>query len=184
MTRLNQISDSIFTVSEFLTTEECSAYIRLSEDAGYTDAPITTSWGPLHRPEVRNNTRVMIDDEPRAVALWDRAREFVTDWDENWTPVGLNERFRFYRYETGQQFNWHYDGCYERPNGERSWLTFMIYLNSQFEGGQTVFEHTAVAPETGMALFFVHELKHKGQAVTSGRKYVLRSDVMYRYHPG
>ncbi len=181
MKQLKQISNSIFTVSEFFTPAECSAYIELTEGIGYSDAPITTSWGPQHCPEVRNNTRVMIDDESRAITLWDRAREFVSDWDEHWSPMGLNERFRFYRYEIGQQFNWHYDDCYERKNGERSWLTFMIYLNSEFEGGQTVFEHTSVAPETGMALFFVHDLKHKGHAVSSGRKYVLRSDVMYQY---
>ena len=30
-----------------------------------------------------------------------------------------------------------------------------------------------------MALIFEHELLHEGAAVTAGRKYVLRSDVMY-----
>ena len=91
-------------------------------------------------------------------------------------------RVDFYRYDVGQQFDWHYDGCYERPNGERSWLTFMIYLNGDFDGGQTAFENAAVEPDTGMALFFVHQVLHKGQPVTNGRKYVLRSDVMYRFN--
>ena len=39
-----------------------------------------------------------------------------------------------------------------------------------------------VVPETGLALFFVHQIRHKGQPVTKGRKYVLRTDVMYRYN--
>jgi hypothetical protein len=30
-----------------------------------------------------------------------------------------------------------------------------------------------------MALVFVHEQLHEGAAVESGRKYVLRTDVMY-----
>jgi hypothetical protein len=30
-----------------------------------------------------------------------------------------------------------------------------------------------------MALIFEHQLLHEGAAVTQGRKYVLRSDVMY-----
>jgi len=30
-----------------------------------------------------------------------------------------------------------------------------------------------------MALFFEHAIHHKGEPVLSGRKYVLRSDVMY-----
>ena len=42
---------------------------------------------------------------------------------------------------------------------------------------------TAVVPEQGMALVFVHAVLHRGAPVTRGRKYVLRSDVMYRYDP-
>ena len=41
----------------------------------------------------------------------------------------MNERLRFYRYDIGQQFDWHYDGYFERDNGERSYLTLMVYLN-------------------------------------------------------
>lgn len=55
----------------------------------------------------------------------------------------------------------------------------MVYLNDDFEGGDTHFEHLAIRPQTGMALIFVHELRHEGSAVVRGRKYVLRSDVMY-----
>jgi hypothetical protein len=37
-----------------------------------------------------------------------------------------------------------------------------------------------VVPRTGMALLFQHRVWHEGCEVTSGVKYVLRSDVMYR----
>ena len=57
----------------------------------------------------------------------------------------------------------------------------MVYLNDGFEGGETSFNHIDVVPKRGMALFFIHQIKHKGQSVSQGRKYVLRSDVMYRY---
>ena len=30
-----------------------------------------------------------------------------------------------------------------------------------------------------LALFFVHRILHKGEPVTAGRKYVLRTDVMF-----
>jgi prolyl 4-hydroxylase len=67
-----------------------------------------------------------------------------------------------------------------RPNGEQSMLTFMLYLNGDFEGGETNFQSgVSVKPETGMVLVFRHALFHEGAAVTSGRKYVLRSDVMF-----
>ena len=60
----------------------------------------------------------------------------------------------------------------------------MVYLNEGCEGGATSFEHYArqldVIPKTGMALVFIHHWCHTGAEVVSGRKYVLRSDVMFR----
>ena len=38
----------------------------------------------------------------------------------------------------------------------------------------------SVTPQPGMALIFDHIQLHKGAPVTSGRKYVIRTDVMYR----
>lgn len=106
----------------------------------------------------------------------------------DWTAIGVNERLRFYRYDVGQQFDWHRDGYFERDYGERSVLTFMIYLNEEFTGGETTIEGLTsaglsddkVVPKTGLALVFAHPLLHKGEPVTEGRKYVLRTDVMYR----
>ena len=69
-----------------------------------------------------------------------------------------------------------------RPNSRvRSLYTALVYLNDDFEGGQTRFyEHdTLVRPTQGMALFFVHNQLHEGCEVVSGRKYVLRTDVMF-----
>ena len=93
--------------------------------------------------------------------------------------IGVNERFRFYRYDLGQTFRWHRDGYFERPNRERSRLTLMVYVNDDFEGGHTRFEEALIKPVKGTALFFVHHLLHEGAQVTRGRKYVMRSDVMY-----
>lgn len=181
MPQFKQVTPEVFTVEDFFTAEECAAQIATSEAIGFADAPITTSFGPQMRPDVRNNSRVMVDDVQQAASLWERATQYVQPWDANWHPIGLNERLRYYRYEIGQQFNWHYDGCYERANGERSWLTFLVYLHDGFEGGQTSFDRIDVEPKAGMALFFIHQIKHKGQPVTVGCKYVLRTDVMYRY---
>ena len=113
------------------------------------------------------------------------AQPFVPQTIEAWHAVGFNERFRFYRYDVGQKFAPHFDGYFRRENGARSQLTFMVYLNSDFTGGETKFYdedrmlRLAVRPETGMALGFVHLQLHEGAPVVRGRKYVLRTDVMY-----
>lgn len=177
------ITDEIFTVADFCTAEECAANIALADSLGFGDAPINSAFGPQIRKDVRNNSRVMLDDVERAAELWQRCEVYVPKFLGGWQAVGVNERLRFYRYDLGQQFEWHYDGAFERENGERSKLTFMIYLNDGFEGGETSFESTSIVPQTGLALFFVHQIRHKGQPVIRGRKYVLRTDVMYRPPP-
>lgn len=188
--------NDLFVVHEFLTAAECEQYITLSETAGYGDAPISTMGGPVIEKRVRNNDRVMIDDVRLAADLWERLRPFVSDRRGQWRACGLNERLRFYRYDPGQTFVWHFDGTFEQSPVEQSALTFMVYLNDGCEGGATEFNFRAyggltdadpilrVRPETGKAIVFAHGILHQGAEVTRGRKYVLRSDVMYRWQRG
>lgn len=172
---------SVFTVREVFSAAECREWIALAEAIGFESAPITTGSGFVHAPEIRNNTRVMLDDSERAAALWERVRPYVPATIERWRVLGLNERLRFYRYDPGQYFRWHCDGCFERSADERSHITLMVYLNADMTGGATEFDGLeSVVPETGKALFFQHAIFHQGSRVTSGRKYVLRTDVMYR----
>jgi predicted 2-oxoglutarate/Fe(II)-dependent dioxygenase YbiX len=179
MSEYQWISDDIFTVSGFCGDSECDGYIQLGESLGFGDAPINTFFGPGMAKDVRNNSRVLLDDPGRAQLIWERARLYVPERLGGHRALGLNERFRFYRYDPGQTFRWHRDGYFQRSNGERSRLTFMIYLNDDFEGGETRFERATVRPVKGMALFFDHPMLHEGAEVKRGRKYVLRTDVMY-----
>jgi predicted 2-oxoglutarate/Fe(II)-dependent dioxygenase YbiX len=179
------VGDSVFLIHEFLTVPECAQLITRTEETGYDEAPITTSVGFVMRKDVRNNDRLMLDEPEFAAQLWEKARPLVPAEWLYWVAVGLNERFRYYRYAPGQRFVAHTDGYYERPNGERSHLTFMVYLNEDFDGGTTNFlkvgkQPLRVVPRTGLALVFAHKLLHEGAEVTRGQKYVLRTDVMYR----
>jgi predicted 2-oxoglutarate/Fe(II)-dependent dioxygenase YbiX len=170
---------SIFTIGNVLSLEECDGFIQFTERAGFAAAPI--GGGTLVVPAVRNNARRMIDDPALSAELWGRlARSLPESW-YMWRVVGLNERFRYYRYDVGEYFRWHRDGAFVRSRFERSLFTAMIYLNDDFEGGTTDFEAgLSITPRRGMALLFQHSKLHQGAAVTRGRKYVLRTDVMYR----
>lgn len=111
--------------------------------------------------------------------------------------TGLNERLRFLRYEPGQKFVPHYDGTYARESDplEVSLVTLQIYLNDNFDGGETNFlgdddddddqdcdpEKVSVTPETGMILVFEQDLMHEGALIRDGVKYTVRTDVMYSY---
>ncbi|MBR0826865.1 2OG-Fe(II) oxygenase [Bradyrhizobium manausense] len=182
-------ADNIATIAGFLSAAECEDYVRLGEATGFEEAPITTSRGMILMKDVRNNDRVMIDDPERALALYRKlSGELAPRFERTWTPVGFNERLRLYRYDVGQQFDWHRDGYFQRPNGERSFFTFMVYLNDDYEGGATSFSDNGsslgrpirITPAMGMGLLFHHPIVHRGDPVVAGRKYVLRTDVMYR----
>ena len=140
---------------------------------------LATIDGPKIQSEVRNNDRVIWDDAEMALGFWERARPSIPRILNGRQALGLNERFRFYRYDPGQQFAGHIDAPFRRPNGEVSQLTSMIYLNEDFSGGETKFDEVSISPARGMALVFRHELFHEGSTISQGRKYVLRSDVMY-----
>jgi len=183
MKRMLSDRHAIFTVENVVTRDQCNDLIARAEGIGFTAAPVTTAFGFVMMPEVRDNTRVMIDDPERAEMLWSRLSAFLPRKHNGWTIAGLNERLRFYRYEPGQRFAWHRDGAFVRNPRERSHLTLLLYLNDGFEGGATeldVEEPLAVRPPPGAALLFAHHLRHQGARVTRGRKYILRSDVMYR----
>ena len=179
-------AEQIFVIPNFLSTAECDQHIAVSEGVGFEEAPITTAVGFVMRKDIRDNLRVMHDDFELAAKLYARLEPFMPAKRLVWQVCGLNERFRFYRYDVGQKFAPHYDGCFRRSNVEESLFTFMLYLNDDFEGGETNFYledgrlRLSVRPEKGKALVFWHSQLHEGAAVRAGRKYVLRTDVMYR----
>ena len=132
-------------------------------------------------------------------------------------PLGLNHRFRVYRYVPGALYRPHIDGAwppsgvtvetpdsppkyvYDTSNGKQlSRLTFLIYLNDEFEGGETTFfqpapqegylEAYGVKPRAGSVLVFPHgdvegALLHEGSGVTASvggsAKYIIRTDVLF-----
>ena len=179
------VPERIFTVENFFSPLECAQAIERGEGAGFAAAGVQTKTGRAEMLSIRNNDRAALESQEEAARLWLRLQPFVPSPLFGRTAIGLSETLKFYRYDVGQTFKPHADGSVKRPNGQRSLVTFMIYLNQDFEGGHTKFElrepyHSAdVAPKIGMALLFLHTLRHEGAQVLEGRKYVLRSDVMY-----
>lgn len=171
-----------FVVDGVLSPSECGQMIERIESAGPTLAPITTGAGPKIETDIRNNTRVMFDDPGLAEMLFQRIVAHCPSHMKGMEICGANERLRCYKYEPGQRFAPHYDGAFFRSKDERSFLTYLIYLNDDFEGGQTdmISLGQMITPQPGRALLFQHALLHEGCAVTRGIKYAVRSDVMYR----
>jgi len=129
---------------------ECRRLIELSERLGYLkDAAVS-----LPR-EIRHNDNVVwIADDVTERIIWQRVaalcdRELEVFGGKR--PLGLNGRFRFYRYGLQDFFKFHSDGAWPGSrvvdgrlvanayDDRYSLMTFLILLNDDFEGGATRF---------------------------------------------
>lgn len=173
----------IIKVVDVLSKEQCNSLIQRIDESQPEVATVNTSRGTKVRTDIRNNERVIFDDSELSDYLMDQVRENVPQSIHGHQLVGANERLRCYRYRPGTRFAPHKDGCFQRDENERSFYTFLVYLNEGFTGGETLFftkPEIKIQPETGLGLLFQHPFVHEGCLVTEGVKYVVRSDIMYR----
>lgn len=175
-----ELHPQIFLIEDFLSDSECDHYIKMTQDKVFEEAKINMGGRQMMSKGIRNNDRLMIFDNNLAKNLFNKAVDFLPQIHEDYKVLDFNEMFRIYKYSSGQRFKMHRDGSYIRNENEKSFYTFLIYLNDDFEGGETEFENLfTVAPKKGSALVFYHPLRHEGKTLISGLKYVLRTDVMY-----
>jgi len=176
-----ELHPEIILIENFLSKEECQFYIKKGINLGFEEAKVNLDGNQTMFKSIRNNERLMFFDKELAQKLWERIETFIPVKSNNYFPVGLNEMFRIYKYSVGERFKMHRDGSYKRNEFEKSRYSFIIYLNNDFEGGETNFrELFSVNPKEGSALIFRHPHKHEGKKILKGQKYVLRTDVMFK----
>lgn len=176
-----ELHPTIFLVEDFLSSAECDAHIAFSNTQEFEEAKINSGGAQVINKGVRNNDRILFFNNELAETLWQRVKQYVPEDMGLFTGYGLNEMFRIYRYTKGQRFKMHRDGSYRRNDKDCSFFSLIIYLNDDFEGGETEFRKLfTVTPKKGTALLFHHPHRHEGKALLEGVKYVLRTDVMYK----
>lgn len=169
----------LWTIDGLLSPAECAAL--LAEPREWLPATVNRAEGRAVDARVRDNSVAVLRDPALATNLFERVRPHVPESMSGMTLAGIHVPVRIYRYQVGQRFGVHQDQSYAADERTRSLLTFMVYLNDDFAGGETDFVDLkrTIVPRTGAALLFQHMLLHAGETVTSGIKYVLRSDVLY-----
>lgn len=102
----------------------------------------------------------------------------------NIPTIRCNEYFRFSKYKPGEEFKIHRDGVNQDKFGNRTKFTVNIFLNSEFEGGETDFYDEdrnrvfRAVPLAGRGAIFDRDILHCGCKVSNGYKYLIRTDVM------
>jgi len=154
--------------------------------------------------------RIIRKSQAFAGTLWDRIKKWVPETIETvspkgdkkyiWKAEGLSDRVRLVRYDSGQSFPPHMDGPYVLNTDYQSHLSALFYLDtsgslfsfsSDFRGGELFFLEpqkdsdklnrvAKVQPETGLVCIFPHKTLHEGNSLSSGHKYVVRDDIMYK----
>ncbi len=187
-----------------LSTVECQQFVTVSEAVGYLeDAAVS-----LPRNIRHNDNFTWVTDTQTDEIIWHRVAPLAaSDLEifEGKAPLGLNARFRFYRYAEGDYFSFHTDGAWPGSrviDGELirnaypdrySQMTFLIFLNDDFTGGATRFivtdslgleREVDVRTPQGGVLCFPHGMHpmhcvHSSEPIFSGTKYIIRTDMLF-----
>ena len=194
-----------FQLLNVLSSSECEQLIGLSESLGYLpDAAVS-----LPRSVRHNYSLTWVADDLTTDIIWQRCQSLMNinpETFDNKLALGLNARFRFYRYQACNYFSPHTDGAWPGSrvidrqlvtnafSDRWSQLTFLLFLSDDYEGGHTQFhlpskkhgEATVVNVRTpaGGVLCFPHGMHplhclHSSEAIVSGSKYIIRSDVLF-----
>ena len=149
------------------------------------------------RYDDRQNSRFVVFDQSLADEIYTILRQneitiptHLKEGDTVLNFAGLHNKIRFCKYVKGDHFGKHYDYITTVHNKLVSRFTVMIYLNQDFEGGETRFlQHDfphdlnfEIHPKEGDCIVFSQEdnrLLHEGAKVVSGVKYLLRTDAIY-----
>jgi prolyl 4-hydroxylase len=175
-----KLSNEVFIIENFMDEAACIDCIQWSEQMGYEEAKVNIHGQQVMMKNIRDNKRLLITNIEMAQQMYERILPFIPQTIGLANACGLNELFRFYKYEPGEKFKRHRDGSYQRNEKEFSLLTLLIYLNENFEGGATSFSDAIYQPKIGTAMVFTHAVLHQGDEVLKGVKYVLRTDIMYK----
>ncbi|MGB6020632.1 MAG: oxidoreductase [Sulfurimonadaceae bacterium] len=139
-----------FQLLDLFTKDECEHFVKTTELLGYSeDASVS-----LPRSVRHNENLVWVADDTTHDIIWDRCKTLMDDNNNIFNgkkPLGLNKRFRIYKYAQGDFFRPHTDGAWPGSsvvdkklitNAYRdrySQMTFLILLSDDFTGGATEF---------------------------------------------
>ena len=223
----NQLyNHQIYTVNDVLSSSECAKIIEKSNNKGWNESsPSGGGHGRTGREDARTNSFCVFHDEDLASKIWSKVKETlpadlnflgenvyfnsITKGTE-WSPSFIYDKIRIYKYEPGEVFPEHIDYKVKRnikvedkEYVQQSFLSLLIYLNDDFEGGETGYwpdhngihcrflrnvekqsckkdHQVVIKPSSGLCVVQDQNILHEGLPTTKGIKYLLRTDIIHQ----
>jgi len=185
-------SYEVLEIYDIFTKEECDRMIHVANKKGLHISEVTSYDeqvdGVIDKEHRLSHQAWLQDDDDPVFSAFANYAASITG-----LPVENQEETQVVMYDVGGKFLDHYDACIEDgtsycdhttdgESGER-WATFILYLNDDFEGGETEFTRLgfSVKPEIGKGLLFwntddkqeiLEESEHKGSPIIKGKKWI------------
>jgi prolyl 4-hydroxylase len=184
------ISDPNYSIKEFpnfLSYEVCDRIIKLSKDI-IEESQVYSGDINKYDDKHRSSYHGWLDDSN--VYIYNISKDVAKLTN---TDIDKQEALQVVKYNSGGFFNNHYDPCVgnkeyckrmtEQYDGNDRLYTFIIYLNDDYTGGETIFPiiNKVIKPEKGKAVLFqnidhngkiIKEALHRGSEIKSGTKYL------------
>jgi len=173
-------------IPNFLTKEECRRIQELSHSR-LSKSRVYTSDTDIEDSNVRISEQCWLKDldDPLLLSISERISKITQ------TDIKSQEELQVVKYKEGGFYKPHYDACNKETDdckrlnkglGPR-FITFIMYLNDGFEGGETFFPniHSSIKPEMGKAAIFYNvdddgeilpKSLHGGLGVIGGEKWI------------
>jgi prolyl 4-hydroxylase len=174
-------------IDNFLTHDECDELIHHATQKGLVPSTVYSA----DTDNMDKNFRIS-DQTWLKISECDATRKLAHSVSSiSGKPSENFEEFQVVKYGQGGFFTPHYDACdgdesfCKRMNGNsgQRYMTFLVYLNDDFKGGETVFPKLdgKIEPKKGKALVFfntdengnlLRDSLHGGNPVDSGTKWI------------
>jgi len=179
-----------------LSAEECSELVRRAKGENFQEILVKGGKNGALQTNVASCDRCLVNDADLAAELFGRVSYALKSLglEENLhhasgnailKATGLSSSLHFLKFRPGDFFAPYRDSQYKR-GVEASYVTLQVYLNSGYRGGKTSFngsssgKHFDVKAKAGSILLFSQDLRREETQVTEGRKFVIRTDIMYK----
>ncbi len=165
----------IHILENFLTHEECKCYRDMIDDKINNEKLICFS-----------NSSGSYNHKYKDLDLANKFYKIASDKIKHNDFVMPNNLIMWSKYEQGAEFGLHTDTglYYDIINKLSTKYTLLVYLNDNFENGNTIFYDESlnisknIKPVEGMCIVFDIKLWHRGECVLNGEKYWIGCEII------